>query len=279
MKTSIPFGRLFALSALCALSATAQMSHAGCEVISPDWTDLAHVSLPPPPSEYHQRRTGVYSAPSKKFVSRAKAERSYVLNEERDVQIGEPIARMTNANMTVKAEPGGDGGLHLAIATITTWGQKLTLGPRDLQTVLTIDINDNAFALFQYHLQAGTQSFLLVHESGEICTTTLAPYRTKLFSIRPSGNLTLQSADPPVVRLVETARVELPESLMLANIGTTVDVELRSTQANGSSILREKRSLDPFNSNPVLIGLFEFQILKVVGKVATIKVISDRGDK
>ena len=146
-------------------------------------------------------------------------------------------------------------------------------------TRLTIDIDDNVFAVFPYRLRAGTQNLLLVHESGTICKTTLAAYRTKLFSIRPTGNLALQSADPPAVRLDETARVELPESLMLANIGTTVDVELRSTQANGSSILREKRSLDPFNSNPVLIGPFEFQILKVVGKVATIKVISDRGDK
>jgi hypothetical protein len=54
-------------------------------------------------------------------------------------------------------------------------------------------------------------------------------------------------------------------------VGTTIDVELRETKSDGSSALKERRSLDRLNARPVNIGPFHMVVERVEGATVTIR--------
>lgn len=189
------------------------------------------------------------------------------------IAVGEPIARLERSVKELRAKlPEGQSTLELQVNATRPY--TLSFRPAALQLAEAIELKTgDTFALIQipYSDDKGSSRYFMIDVDGNVCRYLLH-HNPVAYGLAKS---LMPILGPPATRLsfAEVTRPLPPVTLLLAGVGTTIEVELRETRADGSSILKEKRSLDRQNAHPVVVGPFQMMIERVEGAAITMRLL------
>lgn len=187
------------------------------------------------------------------------------------IAVGEPIARLERSVKELRAKlPEGQSTLELQVNATRPY--TLSFRPAALQLAEAIELKTgDTFALIQipYSDDKGSSRYFMIDVDGNVCRYLLHHNPVAYGSAK--SLMPILSPTSTRLSFVELTRPMPALTLLLAGVGTTIDVELRETKPDGSSALKERRSLDRLNARPVNIGPFHMVVERVEGATVTIR--------
>jgi hypothetical protein len=277
--------RFLAILALAAFSTVApQVALAQCELITPEHVWLVDAASNPTILSQNPLTYRGFDRPSKLLKSIAAPVRTHEIGAEREVKVGGLIARFS------------PGAAHVPVISIPReqpliLKQSVVFGgvsKRQLESGsagFDFDIENQSFTAFRFYVgperTSDREYWAVIDSNKKICPFYLNPEnssREPAFRIKQPGSLLGFAGQPDVEPSFEIVRRQLPttfHNLILTGLGGTVDVELRTIQANGESKLERKVSLDPFATAPISVGRFTIQFVKVTESSLIVKILKD----
>jgi hypothetical protein len=187
------------------------------------------------------------------------------------ISVGEPIARLERYVTELRTKlPEGQSTLSLEVNATRPYS--LSFRASALQLVEAIELKTgDEFGLFQipYSDDQGGSRYFMIDGDGNVCRYLL--HHNPVAYGTAKSVMPILSPTATKLSFAEVTRPLAPQTLLLAGIGTTVDVELRETRPDGTSVLKERRALDRANSRPVEVGPFRIVVERVDRSTATIR--------
>jgi len=247
------------------LALFAPQAEADCEAIA-QYKELKSYRQP---MSYVQQPSTLFGAPAGAITR--ETSRSGITQFK--VQPGESIIRWDPKSSSIEGYVPGQV-LRFTLNTPLTTYSDVSLA-RPLLPLATFDLvnGGGSFAVFRLPFMHSTDSrrSFLVDENGAICHHYIEDDN---WSVRKDG---IRTVSAPQMQIRRSEIRHSSQVLLLARIGTTVDVEWREVANDGTSTLKSQRSLDREARSPVAIGPFEILLNDVDATSITLAHATLRG--